>query len=62
MSTIIVWVLVIVYHPGSSATTSVVIDNIATVQECERARELLKELGDTSYVRSRCIQLTKVKP
>lgn len=63
MSTIYVWVLLIYmqshqyeYRGGGP----VVIDNITTMEECQRVAKIATERDGTRY--ARCIQVQKVKP
>lgn len=58
MSTIYVWVLVI-YMSGGRDGGPTMIDNISTMQECQRVSQVIRE----SYLvdSTRCIQVQKVK-
>ena len=61
MTTILVWMLVFRYDVASrQASDTIVIDNLPTLEECQRVQQVLK--SDSGYTaRSRCIQVTKVK-
>jgi len=58
MSTISVWVLVF-YMGQSKQGGPSVIDNISTVQECQRVAEVLNKHRKTNMVQ--CIEVRKVK-
>ncbi len=57
MNTVSVWVLVF-YISGYSAGGPSVIDNIATLQECQRVAGLLPK---NSEDRTRCIEVLKTR-
>ena len=61
MSTIFVWVLLVRFDPGINTSSSVVIDSIATLEECERVRKVIVATP-AHVVQARCIQVQKVKP
>lgn len=57
-----VWVLVF-YVAGFRAGGPAVIDNISTVQECQRVLSVLEETyGRGTDIRGRCIEVRKARP
>lgn len=63
MSMIYVWVLVIYMTTHQHTTQSggpTIIDNITTMEECQRVAKIVSERDGTKY--ARCIQVQKVKP
>jgi hypothetical protein len=61
MSAFFVWVLVVQIHSGSSTATTVTIDNIATLEECQRVGKVMRDNATSSSIRSLCMQVKKVK-
>jgi hypothetical protein len=55
-----VWVLVF-YMAGYSGGGPAVIDNIATMQECERIRTAVMEIRASQNNTARCIQVRKIR-
>lgn len=61
MTTYLAWILIIHYCAGSSCAATVVIDNIASREECERVQTLARTTTGTVYSTSRCIEVRRVK-
>ena len=62
MKTVLVWVLYLyVNNTGSSTGGPVVIDNIATREECRRTAAYLQYHSDYQNIKALCVQVTKVK-
>lgn len=58
-----VWILLLFFSPGFNASTTIVIDNIATLAECERVRSIAMDTYDRNggaHQRGRCIEVNKV--
>ena len=62
MKTVLVWVLYLyVNNIGSSTGAPVVIDNIASREECRRTATYLQYNSGYQNVKALCVQVTKVK-
>jgi hypothetical protein len=63
MTTITVWLLISIggWAGSSAATPNVLVERFATVEECQRVAEVIKQsLANNSTLR--CIQATVIKP
>ena len=56
-----VWVLIF-YVSGYNAGGPATIDNLASVEECQRVLKLVTQSNNFPIDRSRCIEVVKVKP
>jgi len=57
MLTMKVWVLWVIFSPSLSPASMAVIDNIASEQECQRVRVMLKL--DEHHIHPVCIEVEK---
>lgn len=62
MKTVLVWVLYLYVNTnGASIGGPVVIDNIASREECRRTAAYLQYNSDYQHIKALCVQVTKVK-
>ena len=61
MKTVTVWVLLMISSQNTNGAVSFVIDNLPSLEACEKLAAEMEEKGDSKFsTRSRCMKVEKV--